>query len=213
MKWSNSEFDYWASRVFTPTYPGYRALCFEQPDGNKDGESYYSYAHIASKYLDGWLTGHEMREEARDLIESLVEEARAWAVKFGIPFELWPTAEDSTLRLLYYPPGGAGAKHTDFCLFTLPVFRNLPQCFNIEVANPDPIPGIPYGEPKVHKGELMASLMPKEQADMHWVDADPDGRAQFSAVFFAMPPLKTLLPSGQTVGEWVEKRKKETRYV
>jgi hypothetical protein len=114
------------------------------------------------------------------------------AVERGWPL---PSPQDSTLRILDYPRGAGSAEHTDFDLFTLNAFRN---CSNV---------GLPKGE--VHEGELLRELCLAKPVE-HAV-ARQYGRHQYGIVFFAMPPLDLVLPSGLTVGQWLDERKARSR--
>lgn len=198
--------------TFRDDYPGYVKEGVEYPDGKFDPDlKMYRYAHVAQKYLkEPSYKDHKLV----DYLEWALDTAEEVAVDLGVPAEFWPTSEDSTLRILEYDPGSVSPRHTDFCLFTLHCYRNLEKNFVREW----PKGGVAFEalaqasetNPGIHFGELMQHLMPGIEATPHWVKPD-EVRTQNSIVFFAMPPLDTLLPNGVTVREWVEGRKAETR--
>jgi isopenicillin N synthase-like dioxygenase len=198
MNFTVTDYLFWQNLIFKDDYPGYRPEGYEQPDGDIDGGSGYEYSHIAPKYLRDWkAVGSDIRTLAYDMLASLNRRARVAAMTLGIGPEFLPVMEDGTLRLLRYPPGTYNAEHTDFCLLTIPLYRNdwTPYFYT-------------NGEQGLHIGEIMEQLT-GTKATNHGVRAT--GVWQYSAVYFAMPPLFAVLPNDMLVTDWVEKRKKETR--
>lgn len=198
IEFTAGDFDFWSDFAFNPDYPGCRKAGFEQPDSGQG--SGYEYSHIAHKYLGQESVGYS--NHARTILGQMVDKSRLTAMEYGIGPDFLPTVEDSTLRLLRYPPNTASAKHTDFCLMTFPLWRSDWSYYHHSSTAIEK-----YG---IHYGEIMEQLQAGRKATPHWVDASPVW--QYSAVFFAMPSLAAVLPNGQTVGEWVASRKEETRY-
>lgn len=179
--------------MFAPEYSGYIPTVAEAPNGDGKVDVQKRYSHLARKYTERspvplWL---------RHYFENLVDAARANARAHGIPDEFLPTEQDSTLRLLEYPPGATSAEHTDFDLFTINLYRSHPDLI------------VPRSS--VHIGELAEVITNgRLKATPHHVDAHST-QAQRSAVFFAMPPLDAVLPTGVTVSEWLTERKSRSR--
>ena len=191
-----ADYRYLAQHFFTDTYPGYRKAGFEQPDSGYG--SGYDYTHIAPKYLHEWDGGKHTKTTCMMFLMRLLRQAQETAYNMGIPPDFVPVMEDSTLRLLRYPPGTVSNAHTDFCLFTRPLWRNTW------------VPYVAEGQEgsSLHIGELTTKLI-GIPSTVHEVKAYD--RWQYSAVYFAMPALDCVLPEGLTVKEWLDVRKKETR--
>jgi hypothetical protein len=179
--------------MFSPGYAGYTPAMAEAPNGDGVVDVQKRYAHLAKKYLPG-VTNYD-RSFCEEVLEQCVDEARDLAGAIDIPTKFWPTIEDSTLRLLEYPPGATSAQHTDFDLFTLNLYRSHGE----------------YLVPRsyMHVGELM-EVVTGQKATSHHVDAHPT-QTQRSVVFFAMPPLDAVLPTGVTVRDWLTERKARSR--
>ena len=192
----------WAPKLLTEKYSGYRAPGSEKADAYAAGV--YHYTHVAKKYLteDCGLENHD-RNSMMSMLHDLVSVSRTYAVQWGLPMEFWPTMEDSAMRLLYYPPGATIAHHTDFNLFTVNLWRNLLSPYHHLDSSCKASP-----PSKVHWGELWQKVM-GDPATEHYTR--PSTKWQYSVVFFAMPPLSAVLPDGQTVGDWLTKRKQEAR--
>lgn len=184
-----------ASIVFQPDYPGFATArgVVEAPngDGNRDGQKRYS--HVAEKYL-----GDEDKDpgELFDYLCAAYDMANKVASALGVPQAFWPSYNAGCLRVLEYPIGVGGHLHTDFDLFTLNLYRNTPNA------------GLPAGE--VHMGEL-GELLGLGPAAPHAVHPDTE-RVQHSIVYFAIPDHAAVLPSGQTVGSWIQDRLARSRY-
>jgi hypothetical protein len=176
-KMNASRFGALATIVFNPNWPGYG-----KRNEGRNGNT--RYAHVAKKYLI------VCRDDERDLPEwewgCAFDRACTLAINLGLPL---PSPEDSTLRLLHYEPGSSFNAHQDFCLFTVNLFRNFPN------------EGLPDLE--VHYG-MLAKFYGYEPTT-HSVT--PQDRHQYSAVFFAMPPLDMKLPNGETVADFVARQK------
>ena len=197
------DYAFWSRMLFTDSYPGYRKAGFEQPDAGTG--SLYEYAHLAPKYLDEWRDceyqdkpGADIRQLAYAMLHSLLTDAQEEAFSLGIPPDFHPVMEDSTLRLLRYPPGAESMPHTDFCLFTFPLWRNTWEPYKADLEH----------KKGLHIGEIMEKLL-GTPATTHSVR--PHTRWQFSAAYFAMPALNAILPTGEPVKDWLDVRKAETR--
>lgn len=193
----------WADRLLSTDYPGYNPPGTERADMYALGD--YSYAHVATKYLsqDCEALSDGQRNAMLNMLKDLVNTARRYSVGYEIPREFWPTMEDSTLRLLEYRPGAVIEEHTDFNLFTVNLYRTSRAPYR-------------HGDDRaeahidnVHIGEIWEQIDAERTATPHWTDVHP--HTQYSVVFFAMPSLKAMLPSGVTVGEWLKDRKAQSR--
>lgn len=193
--------------VFRDDYPGYRPNVIESPNGDGVKDSQKRYAHVSSKYIrsmrgDSWADGkgtywyHPYQPTLTKYLQQCHEAALDVAVQLGVPREFWPDIRYSALRVLEYPPGAGSAEHTDFDLFTLNLYRN-----NLNAG---------LGDVDFHKGEILTEISKYHTAAKHYVNPHRD--CQYSLVYFAMPSEAAVLPSGQTVGAWVEERKKRSRY-
>ncbi len=190
-----------AALVFRPEYPGNATSrgVVESPHGNGQLDAQKRYAHVATKYLQYGTTFHGPHRHLRTLSNyNLDAYCRAGQLShaLGVPSHMWPSLRDGALRVLEYPAGFGGHEHTDFDLLTVNCYRNVPN------------PGLPDME--VHIGEL-GELLGLGPATPHRVDPLPV--VQQSIVYFAIPDHAAVLPSGQTVGEWISERKERSRYV
>jgi hypothetical protein len=190
--------------VFSGDWPGYKPDVVEYPNGDGKADVAKRYAHIRHEHLRQG-NGDPGREFAADIFETCFRRACEVAVSLGIPSQYWPAREECCLRVLDYPPGAGSAEHTDFDLFTLNVYRNLPELL---VSAPESSFG--EGFEDVHAGELLKECGMGYDAAPHYVEASPH-EAQFSVVFFAMPSKAAKLTSGITSEDWVAERKARSR--
>lgn len=210
--------------VFTKEYPGYRPDVVESPNGDGKWDTDKRYAHISTKYLGPTVL---YSQTLLDFLHTAHHKAEQVAVELGIPKAFWPVMNYSAMRILEYPPGATTHPHTDFDLFTLMMYRNLPHCFrylhpkhgefiedealvskmlNLKNAN--------QLNKQIHFGELMEIINPKAYiATPHEVVVDQFDRTQYSIVYFAIPDERAVLPTGQTVGDWLTERKERSRKV
>lgn len=176
-----------AAIVFRDDYPGFATArgIIESPNGDGARDSGKRYSHVAWKYLE------QLPDDFRGGATLEMYLHRAWirsleiATLLGVPEKFRPSHK-GCLRVLEYPAGtGASAVHTDMDLFTLNLYRNVPN------------PGLPNTPDGVFLGELgeMIGLCP---ATPHRVDPLPV--VQQSLAYFAMPDHAAVLPSGETAG-------------
>ena len=226
------------SLVFQPDYPGYKPNVVESPngDGVKDVEK--RYAHVSEKYLCKEATGfidpeffnvpknYDRDVELMHYLTKAHDLAVQVAVSLGIPQPFWPVRKYSALRVLEYNATATTAPHTDFDLFTLMCYRNLPEYFKY-LSPSYPASADTRVErlkthnratalnKQIHFGELMEEIDLTEEgvwlADKHEVVAS-GGPWQYSVVYFAIPNHDAVLSSGITVGKWLEERMSRSRY-
>lgn len=127
--------------VFADDYPGYKPEVVESPNGDGKLDSAKRYSHVAEKYLsikkypnnglnlelilqhnENVGTLHSYLAKAHDLATQV-------AISIGVPPQFWPCRKESALRVLEYGPLAVSHEHTDFDLFTLSLYRNLPEYF------------------------------------------------------------------------------------
>jgi hypothetical protein len=187
--------------VFRPDYPGNATArgVVEAPNGDPaHRDTGKRYSHVALKYLP--MVDEEWTPEQYYLASMLSlahSKALKVAVDLGVPPSFTPLFGFGALRVLEYPAGvGASAVHTDMALFTLNLYRSVPN------------PGL-GALGSVHMGEL-GELIGLGTADPHHVTALAE--RQCSLVYFAMPDHAAVLPSGETVGEWVRRETSRRRY-
>lgn len=181
-----------AEVMFHPRWPGLPRDTKEAPNGDGNVDIDKRYSHAAMKYFRDIDVTSPQSQFVVGCWRAAFERACVVAIEYGLPL---PSTEDSTLRILDYPPGAKGHKHTDFDLFTINCFRNR--------ANE----GLPAGE--VHWGEIAGMYGPNCAATEH--DIHPDDAHQYSIVFFAMPSLDLMLPNGQLCRDWRTETKKDRR--
>jgi hypothetical protein len=200
-----------------PTYPGYRPEVRELPNGDGKVDADKRYAHVARKYLEQYL---DSRDDYQSLEWAMID-AHMLALRIAdalqVPEAFKPQLGYGTLRILEYPAGATSALHTDFDLFTLMIYRDQPECFvSHEPVAPDwGNVGCGYRlmqasklNAQLHIGEL-GELIGLGPATPHEVIASD--RPQHSIVYFAIPAHDAVLPTGQTVGEWLEERMSRSR--
>jgi hypothetical protein len=176
------------------------------------------YLHVAPKYdPPAWAMAYLARAHY---------EACRVAEALNVPAAYYPRVADGTLRVLEYPPGAGTVEHKDFDLFTIVLWRSTPEDLERRDAYEDGGMGV-YPErldtvsPGLHIGEL-GELVGLGPATPHRVPARP--YAQKSILYFAMPDHGARLPNryapgwiagdpcgGETVGEWLDKRKSASR--
>jgi len=196
MQFTAKEFIDLRSFAFSAENKGYRPDVVEAPNGDGVYDVRKRFAHVAPKYGLGRGVG---------AYSTAFRQAVDAASVLYLPCEIGP---DSTLRVLEYPPRATSAPHTDFCLFTLSLYRSHPDAFKYTGDCPGWAPTIREQFPRIHFGELMTEIM-GVPATPHEVIAT--ATTQHAAVFFAMPPLSYELPSGLTVNEWLDERKGRSR--
>ncbi len=191
--------------VFRSDYPGYKPDVIESPNGDAAAlDAGKRYAHVATKYLDQLPEDTGMYPHNRKhLLHNALHYAWRHALKVAdslcVPYEFMPSYAHGALRVLEYPAGEGGHVHTDFDLFALNLYRN--------VANP----GLStLGGREYHMGEIGAMLPGLGAAEPHHVT--PLSVAQHSLIYFAIPDHAAVLPSGETVGEWLQERISRSRY-
>lgn len=227
-----SEYAHLHSLVFRSDYPGYKPNVVESPagDGVKDTEK--RYAHVSEKYINTpqyLMRNPEEYVALNDYLDRAHDLAMQVAITIGVPREFWPVKKYSALRVLEYNAEATTTPHTDFDLFTLMCYRNLPQyfnklersdigwddaqkhlqrCYNSAVA----LENASQFNTQIHFGELLEEIDPNRYvATKHEVVAS-GGPWQYSVVYFAIPDHEAVLPSGVTVGKWLEERISRSRY-
>lgn len=203
MHLSTKDFLYWQELLFNDEYPGYFKPGSERTDSYTVGQ--YEYAHLAPKYMHNWCDKglycfSRKSSNAFALLNSLRQVASERAISMGIGPDFLPRLEDGTLRFLRYPPGACIDKHTDFNLFTMPLWRSSWENYQVDA---------PHGKGELHVGEILAMLQPGCDATVHYTTASEVW--QYSVVYFAMPSLASVLPNGMTVADWLVERKKAAR--
>jgi hypothetical protein len=226
------------SIVFSPDYPGYKPEVVESPNGDGVKDTEKRYAHVAAKYLDQYL--HQPRDTERmkteqtdnyhllsDYLSKAHNLALEVAIKIGVPKPFWPVKKYGALRVLEYNEKATTAPHKDFDLFTLMLYRNLPEYFKyVDLVNGKTT----YGDfavlkssqkllksaqelnAQVHFGEILEEIDPKAyKATPHEVVAS-EGPWQYSCVYFCIPDHEAKLPSGVIVGQWLQERMSRSRY-
>lgn len=184
--------------VFRDDYPGYRPGVVESPHGDGKLDTQKRYAHVATKYIQnalGLRGNYAHGQELWRYFSQAQECALRVAKQMLVPELFLPSWAAGALRVLEYPIGGGSHVHTDVGMFTINCYRNVPN------------PGL--GTAEVHIGEL-GELLGLGRAQPHAVQALPV--PQHSIVYFAIPDHAAVLPSGVTVGEWINERMGRSRY-
>ncbi len=195
---SQYEFTQLKRAAFDSDNAGYNADVIEAPNGDGTWDYQKRYAHIAPKY------GFHSDVLLHAYIQAFNEAKRAMSY-LNLTYRV---GLDSTLRVLEYPPGATSAPHTDFCLFTLSLYRSDLDAFKYGRWS-TPSVQVQKLFPRIHFGELLTELVGGPPATLHEVTAT--AHVQHAAVFFVMPPLSTTLPNGLTVAHWLDERKERSR--
>jgi hypothetical protein len=184
--WSRNDYDTLAALVFRDDYPGNFATrgVAEIPNGDGKVDDGKKIAHVAHKYR----TKGEPWELQRALSRAHWDACEI-AQELGVSFDMLPRQEFCALRVLYYPANVGGHLHTDFDLFAVNLWRSHPN------------PGLGGG--RYHIGEI-GELVGLGPVEPHYVAPLPV--VQLALVYFAMPSHDAILPSGQSVGQWVAER-------
>lgn len=193
------DYDRLHNLVFSGGYTGYRPTVTESPNGDGKLDTEKRFAHVATKYrhenaraqmvLDGYLLrAHRLA----------VEVARA----LDVPDAFMPRLDYGALRVLEYPPGAISHEHQDFDLFTIMLYRDQPDRF---VSDWHGMPAAVRAlNAQCHMGQIGEELGLGWTATRHSVR--PSETTQRSVVYFAIPDWAAVLPSGLTVGAWLEER-------
>lgn len=190
--------------VFRPDYPGYRPTVKEIPNGDGKVDAEKRYAHVAPKYFQNYDgPGRGMLEDYYDAAHNLAQSvAQAWGFD---PF-YFPHWAYGALRVLDYPPGAGSNEHTDFDLFTLMMYRDRPECF-VHTDEQPPFE-VRMLNAQAHLGEIGSEFLGKAP---HPHKVLKSVWRQRSIVYFAIPDHQERLPSGETVGEWLNGRLARSR--
>lgn len=223
--------------VFAEDYPGYRPNIIEAPQGNDVWDTEKRFSHVAMKYLNNFCDSTKC-SILTDYLLQATEKSIDIAIDLGVPKRFWPDYRYSNMRILEYPPGAVTAPHEDFDLFTTMLFRNTEDNFKylekplehsttighkqfsnfgeyttLHSRKIKKLHGRDYQHlnHKIHFGEILNLVNSNYEADKHEVVADLFNRTQYSIVFFAIPDWEAVLPSGITVGKWLEERISRSR--
>lgn len=174
--------------VFQPDYPGYRPDRFEAP--NRDGvlDKGKRYAHVSMRDY----RGHKHSTFLAQYLAYANAHARLVAEDLGIPREWWPCPTASVIRVLEYAPGAGSVEHTDSTITTNLLYRSDVSKLKT--------PSGPNSS--THFGRIAEMVMPGIVATPHSVE--PSDVPQYSIVYAGLPKLDLVLPSGETVGEWLK---------
>lgn len=195
---TKEEYDFIAGKVFNSNYNGYRPTVKEIPNGDGKVDNDKRFAHIAEKYNPD--------DELLIYLEKGHQLALLVAEALKVPKQFMPVRQYSALRVLEYPVGSITNEHEDFDLFTLMLYRDQPDKFvyhwhdmpsNVKTLNT-----------QCHLGQI-ASEIGLGPAVKHSVL--PSDKTQYSIVYFAIPDHKEILPSGISVGNWLEERLSRSR--
>jgi hypothetical protein len=240
------------SIVFQPDYPGYKPNVIESPNGDGKLDTEKRYAHVAGKYLKEYtdhkpftskyvpgeleeLAAHEyskiVRNKNSDILSAYLDKAHDLslqiAISIGVPKPFWPDKRYGALRVLEYGPTAVTNPHTDFDLFTLSCYRNLPEYFKyMDLVNGKTtyddfvtlnrssklLKTAQELNSQIHFGEILEVIDNKTfKANPHEVVAS-GGAWQYSAVYFAIPSHEAKLGNGLTIKEWLDERLSRSRY-
>lgn len=192
-----NDFDELYRITFASDFAGYTPSVAEIPNGDGKVDAQKRYAHVNTRTIPSARRLAD-RQTLWAFFNQFIDDACSEAERLGILIDPWVSPEDSTLRLLEYPIGVGGAEHTDFDLFTLNLYRSHPDLL---------VPG----KMEVHYGELAEIVTGgRLKATPHHVIAHPT-QTQRSAVFFVMPKLDAVLPTGVVVRDWLKERKERSR--
>jgi hypothetical protein len=201
MKLTARQFEELSTFAFSSQNPGFKPAVIESPNGDGVWDAQKQYAHIALKYFDRCTPSH-----VRVAYLLALDEANRIIRRMGLPAGV-VAGDDSTLRLLRYPPGATTAPHTDFDLFTLSLYRSHVGAFVYRQAyEPELLSKARQFSPGIHFGELMTEILGDFHAPATRHETVALDVPSFSAVFFVIPPHEYVLPSGLTVGEWLKER-------
>lgn len=181
--------------MFSHGFTGYTPAIAEAPNGNGKVDVQKRYSHLNRRTLPSASPAEIglLSTVFNGCMGAAFEHVRT----MNIPHSFMPSAEDSTLRVLEYPPGATSAEHTDFDLFTINLYRSHEDLI---------VPKMP-----IHFGELAEIISGGWlKATSHHVKAHST-QTQRSAVFFVMPRLDAVLPDGVTVRAWLNERKSRAR--
>jgi hypothetical protein len=216
-----SEYDLLANIVFRPGYPGFKPDVKELPNG--DGKiDEKKYAHISLKNLANFGTSRERTLLLRTLFVAH-EAAEQVADALEVPQAFRPDIRYGAVRVLAYPAKtGLSHRHTDFDLFTIPLFRDVQETFRtypqaaLDWSDQDQRERFYAAEdlaPGLHLGEL-GEAIGLGPATPH--EVLPHDEGQLSMVYFAIPDWDTMMPKQVnhmplSVKNWLNERMARSR--
>lgn len=202
---SKDDYDRLHSLVFVDGYSGYTPAIAEIPNGDGVVDADKKYAHVAVKYL----VTDQQKTDLMPYLTQAHQLATAAAGLARVPEAFMPDINFGALRILDYPPGAVTAKHTDFDLFTLMMYRDQPDLFQDDPTTRSlALSRIQLLNKQAHLGEL-AEILKLGQATPHQTVASTTQSG--SIVYFAIPNHDAVLPGGQKVGDWITERKARSR--
>jgi hypothetical protein len=190
----------------TPGYAGYKPDVREAPNSDGKVDEDKRYLHVSLKYNPPqWALSYLARAHFH---------ACRVAEALDVRDAFYPRVENGTLRVLEYPVGAGTVEHTDFDLFTIVLWRSTPADLERGPTNAAEVPSAHARlaaeelSPGLHIGRLgeLAGLGP---ATPHSVPGRP--YVQRSIIYFAMPAMAAMLPTGETVREWLARVYAESR--
>lgn len=195
---TQQEYDLLSNKVFGANYKGYRPTVKEIPNGDGKIDNDKRFAHIAEKYNPD--------NELIYFLEKGHQISLKIAEALNVPKAFMPVRKYAALRVLEYPIGAITNEHEDFDLFTLMLYRDQPDKF---VYHWDNMPSnVKILNAQCHLGQI-ATEIGLGPAVKHSVL--PSDKPQHSIVYFAIPDHEAILPSGVSVGNWIEERLSRSR--
>jgi hypothetical protein len=177
----------------------------EIPNGDGKADADKRYAHVAVKYM-------QTEQQKADLMPFL-EQAHKVAMQVAYRIlnlhpKYYPDIRYSALRVLDYPPGSISNRHEDFDLFTLMAYRDQPEYFVSYGEEPAALAVARQLNPQAHLGQI-GEAIGLGKATTHEVLPAPT--TQRSIVYFTIPDHDAILPSGETVRDWLNVRMARSR--
>ena len=204
---NENDYDIISDICFKSDYPGYTPLIIEAPNGDNNWDNNKLYAHISPKYLSRYNNKYNSNILWHYYNKSIIEGTRICKL-LNLSKDYYPV-EDSTLRILKYPAGSTTAPHTDFDLFTLSLFRNIKDTFKyLDKSEPELLKFAKQNSDGIHFGEIMTEINGCQATKHKVISCD---EIQNSMVFFVVPNHYSKLPSGISVGDWINERKIRSR--
>jgi hypothetical protein len=123
---TSQDYDTLYDLVFQSDYPGYKPQTKEIPNGDGLIDLDKRYAHVADKYLATLSPASDDTDTLYAYLQKAHDLATQVALILEVPDPFLPYRPECALRVLEYPVGAFGHRHTDFDLFTLSLYRSEP---------------------------------------------------------------------------------------
>jgi hypothetical protein len=174
--------------VFKEDYPGYVPVEEELKDFDVDLSIERSHASIKPSVLDQYY-----HEQNKQFLSQILNREFDLAVRISdllkIPKQYGPCIDNSFIRILEYPSNCKTFSHVDKTLFTMTLYRDIPENLHI-FSGDEPSEDIKKLNPQIHFGRIAEELQCVKLASYH--QAIVGNQREYSSVYFVLPSIDAV---------------------